>query len=245
MTLTSDDHHEDKVTEGLRKQAFEFLISSAMADSAKLDLGDPAEIVRYFEALLKESERAIGILAFSFIERKIFELFAQRLDPNVPGGINSILGRNGTLDTVGAQIKLLRALRWLRPETSNALGVLAKIRNRFAHAHQVITFSDPQVQGLLSSLPKHEEKWASKLGGVDLPVVHKYLVRATGVLTDLIIDLTLMPSSLHVGMGPTGAFSAGFDRFPKSLQDAMGWCMQVMSLVCEDAERIQRTPSPE
>jgi hypothetical protein len=37
-------------------------------------------------------------------------------------------------------------------------------------------------------------------------------------LFHLYAELVLMPSSIRVGFGPTGALAAGFDRFPPQLQ---------------------------
>jgi hypothetical protein len=104
------------VTDRDRELAFEFLISTAMKDASKVVL-NVCDLHDYYLGLMDESDRASGILAFTFTESQIGELFAQQLDPNVSGGIASIIGRDGILDTVRSRLKMLRALRWLTDET--------------------------------------------------------------------------------------------------------------------------------
>jgi DNA-binding MltR family transcriptional regulator len=208
----------------LLKKAHEVLLSVAIADSNRIEI-DCEDIVPFYQGLLGESERSLGILAFTFIESQIHDLFSQRLNSKVNGGIESILGPNGILDTVGSQIKMLYALSWLTDKTQQDLRLLAKIRNRFAHAHSALTFEDRQIQSYMSSLTKHEERFRSDYPGVALKAQHTYLVRTVVTLFSFFAEITLMPSSLHAGMCPTGAFTAGFDRYPEQLQSALTCCV--------------------
>jgi hypothetical protein len=226
------------------KRAFDFLYSAAMRHSEEVATMRGDDIAPFYEGLFAESERSIGILAFTFIEAQINERFAQHLSPAVKGGTEKIVGPNGILDTVGKQINMLDALRWIRPETAQDLRLLAKIRNRFAHGHTALTFEDDTIQGYFSTLTKHEERCAEvgftkDYPGVVLQTRHKYLIRAIGALSALYLDLTLMPSSIRAGMGPTGAFGGDFDKYPLALRNALGFCMETVNLIYRDAANIK------
>jgi DNA-binding MltR family transcriptional regulator len=223
--------------------AHEFLLSVAMEDSGKVKITSD-DIAPFFQGLLTESERAIGILAFAFVESRLFELFSQRLDSSIHGGVESILGPQGILDSVGAQIRMLRSLRWLRAETEQDLRLLARIRNRFAHAHTALTFEDSKIRGYFSALTKHEERCSKFFQGGVLKIQETYLVRVAATLYFLYADLTLMPSSLRAGLGPTGAFAAGFDKYPSDLRNALANCMSAVELIYEKAGSVQPPTEP-
>jgi hypothetical protein len=128
------------------KRATEILLTSAMNGASQIQL-DATDVGNYYQGLLRESDRAAGILAFAFIESQITEIFSQHIDPNISGGIATILGQSGILNTVSARFKMLRALYWLRQETYDDLRLLASIRNRFAHSHTALTFDDEKIRG--------------------------------------------------------------------------------------------------
>jgi Mannitol repressor len=226
------------------KRAYDFLFSTAMRHSAEVATMRGEDIGPFYEGLFAESERSMGILAFTFIESQIKEMFAQHLHTSSKSDAQKIIGRDGILDTVGKQINMLSALGWIRQETAGDLRLLARIRNRFAHAHTALTFDDEKIQGFLSSLTKHEERFV-ELGfdkdypGAVLQTRHKFLVRTIGTLYSLYYELTLMPSSIRAGMGPTGAFGGDFGKYPQPLQDALGWCMQTIGLIYRDAAHFK------
>jgi hypothetical protein len=91
------------------------------------------------------------------------------------------------------------------------------------------------IRGYFSSLSKHEEKFVSDFPKVTLQTRHRYLVRCLVTLFMLYGDLTLMPSSLRAGLGPTGVFAAGYRKFPPHLRIALETCMNAVKLIYHDA----------
>ncbi len=235
MTPSEERPHGIVPSDRDRELAFEALISTAIADANKIIL-NAKDVEEYYRGLLIESDRAAGILAFAFIESQLSELFAQRLDHSISGGISSIIGHNGILDSVGSRLKMLRALSWIKQETYSDLRLLANIRNRFAHSHVTLSYSDAQISGYFSSLRKRETIFAKEHPSVTLSTRQVFLVRAVLTLCALYAELVLMPSSLRAGLGPTGAFAAGFDRFPPQLQDALSRCTMTVRLIYESVE---------
>lgn len=107
--MSGEKPHGVVPTDRDRELAFEALISAAMTDASKV-MVNAADLEDYYPGLLTESDSASGILAFTFIESQVSELFAQQLDPDISGGIPSIIGRNGILDSVGSRLRMLRGL---------------------------------------------------------------------------------------------------------------------------------------
>jgi len=134
---------------------------------------------------------------------------------------------------IGFCSKLLRALQRLRQETYGDLRLLASIRNRFAHSHTALTFDDAKIQGYLSTLRKHEEKFSDWCDLKQLTTKQIFLVRAIVTLFELYGDLVLMPASLKSGLGPRGAFAAGYDQFPAQLRESQKSCMYAVDLICK------------
>jgi DNA-binding MltR family transcriptional regulator len=210
------------------------LTDAAMGQAAKIRI--PYEdLTAYFSGLKSESDRAAGILAFAFVESQISEIFGQHLDEGIQGGIGSIIGPQGILDSVGAQIRVLRALGWLRERTYRNLRLLARIRNRFAHAHVALTFEDKVIKGYFHSLDKYEEQHWKEFSDVNLSLKGTFLVRTIMTLFELYADLCLIPASKSVGFGSHGALAAGFDQFPEQLRNALASCMAAIEAVYEGA----------
>jgi hypothetical protein len=101
---------------------------------------DPAEMVDFFLGLRQETDRAIAIIAFSYIEACLSDLLEFELSDNIPGGTKSLLDPDRPLGTVSSKIKLCAGLEWISPSTASDLDLMRKIRNRFAHKHTVIDY---------------------------------------------------------------------------------------------------------
>lgn len=58
----------------------------------------------------------------------------------------------GPLSTPAARTDIAYNLGWIGPETYRHLVTMRRVRNKFAHAHAPITFSDTEVLGLCREL---------------------------------------------------------------------------------------------
>jgi hypothetical protein len=220
------------VTDRARELAHQLVMSMILTEARTVAI-NAIGVPGFYTGLLAESDRAAGILAFTFIESQISELFAQRLDPDISGGISSIIGQNGILDSVGARLRMLRALHWLRQETYSDLRLLSHIRNRFAHSHLALTFDDAKIRGYFSSLQKHETLIDDLFPSVSLSTKQTFLVRVVMTLYYLYGDLVLMPASLSAGMNPRYAFSLEFEQLPAQLREAKLQCTTAVELIAE------------
>jgi DNA-binding MltR family transcriptional regulator len=120
--------HEDAITR----------IQGAFARLAKerverTDSPDWEAMADFFESLHDESDRAIPVLAFAYVDVEMSRLLKSSLNRSVEGGLTRLFGPLGPLGSASARINLAHALHWLSDETAHDLHVLRKIRNRFAH----------------------------------------------------------------------------------------------------------------
>lgn len=116
--------------EGYLDEAVAKAVAEAVASKPKMDAGDFRE---FFKSLANESDRALPIVGFAYIDHMIGELMGSELNPEVDGGIADLLSGFGPLATASQRIKMAHALYWLSDQTAADLHLLRKVRNHFAH----------------------------------------------------------------------------------------------------------------
>jgi hypothetical protein len=73
--------------------------AQARAVIEKLDI-DGAQCANIFEEILVEpSDRAVAITVYALFDNVLLEVFTKNLNPDTPGGIDSILNPSGFLGT--------------------------------------------------------------------------------------------------------------------------------------------------
>lgn len=107
--------------------------SIARTQVEEVDPPDWDAVIDFFVSLHDESDRAIPILSFTYIDNGLEVLLREVLNPKVHGGLSELFGPLGPLGNSSARINMAHALHWLREETVHDLHVLRRIRNHFAH----------------------------------------------------------------------------------------------------------------
>ena len=98
----------------------------------------------FFLAYEEESDRASAVLAHARFEEWLLGRIRAEFD-----GVDEKTARR--LDifrpfrSFGAKIKIALALRWIDPQIYDGLEAVNRIRNRFAHHHKPIDFSDEKI----------------------------------------------------------------------------------------------------
>src|SRR5579859_4286121 len=119
--------------------------------------GDPAskkefaeEANLFTENLVGESDRGAALVALAYLDELLARLLkANMLECNVT---KKLLEYPGPLATASGRADLAYVSGYLGKETYSDLCVVRKIRNKFAHGHHVLRFTDTAVEGLCSSL---------------------------------------------------------------------------------------------
>lgn len=84
----------------------------------------------FTEALRRETDRACAVLAGSFLDSALEELFHARMITRAPG---ALFDGNGPASGFAAKIDLAYALGWISPSEHEDLHTVRRIRNAFAH----------------------------------------------------------------------------------------------------------------
>jgi DNA-binding MltR family transcriptional regulator len=184
---------------------------------------DTTDFAPFFHGLEAETERALAIVSFSYIDEKLKQLMQLEMNKHVTGGLDSLFENFGPLSTASARIKIAAAMFWLSRETYSSLELLRKIRNAFAHRPFITGFDDKQVSGLLASLPPAEERLRSAVPEVfpadgQLSLRVKFHVRAVITCHRMICELLSAPKAIRMGLPPYAALDRGFDALPEPIR---------------------------
>lgn len=109
------------------------------------DLPDPKECVRVIKSLGSESDRAVPVVLFGYIDALVLRLLSAEIDASVPGGPAKLLKGYGPLASASSRIDVAHAMRWLPGVTAANLRLLRAVRNEFAH-NPFITFEEPRIR---------------------------------------------------------------------------------------------------
>lgn len=175
---------------------------------------DVLEYETFFLGLGDESDRALAVITFSFIDEKLRELMIRQLNPAVPGGPDKLFDPLGPLGTASARLKLALALGWIMRHTYDGLNQLRKIRNEFAHRPFLVGFHDQQIQGYFAAPSAVEERlWMGKpdllQDRASLTPRTIFHIRAALSCQFMMVELLVAPLAIRLGLPPFGSLLDG------------------------------------
>ena len=100
----------------------------------------------------EESDRAAAILAASFLDDYLGQLLKEFMinDQKV---CDELLNGFGPLSTFSARRECAYAFGYIFEQTRNDIKYITKIRNKFAHRHELKSFADSPIPDLCQNLP--------------------------------------------------------------------------------------------
>jgi len=104
----------------------------------------------FIKNLMAESDRGAALVGLAYLDALLGRLFEAKMLKGTSA--NRLLNYPGAFSTASARTDAAYSLGWISVETYRDLVTLRKIRNRFAHAHNALTFSDVDVQTQCASL---------------------------------------------------------------------------------------------
>jgi len=211
----------------------------------------------FFRSLLQESDRALTVVAFSYIDEKLKEHMLGQFYQGISGGAASLFENFGPLSTASARIKVAAGLHWLSPPTYKNLEALRKIRNAFAHQPFLASIADNRIVSLLGSMtPMEKPVWeavADKVPEYDkLSPRQLYLLRAAFTCSGMLREVTSAPDALRMGLAPSAAFQDGREVVPAAYDKLVRSSVIVMFEIAADilarrqvADILRKTSPPD
>ena len=118
-----------------------FLVLTSTAD----------DLVNFIDELRRETDRGLPLVAAALIDNRLAETIRSFLRP---GDLAAKLidAGNAPLGTLSARADLCYALGLIDEYEHSEIAIIRKVRNEFAHARHGLTFENPRVKGLCSTL---------------------------------------------------------------------------------------------
>lgn len=225
---------------GLKKQLAHDLVQAisermradACDSIAKTDLPSE-ELTQFFLGLEPESDRAVAIVAYSYMDQRFNELLLASFCDDIDGGANSLFGPLKPLGTSYARVQLAAALYWIRPDTYKNLHYLRKIRNEFAHSATLRTLDESPVVDLLNAMVDLETPLLAVnpellLTPTELDSRRLFLMRSALTCGYALGELASAPIAQRMGLDPHAPLHGGFKSLPASVQGVMGAAADVV-----------------
>jgi len=114
----------------------------------KLNLSDYDRMVNFYS---KESDRASAILAASFLDAYLAQ-FLKEFMINDQQACDELLNGYGPLATFSARRECAYIFGYIDEDMRNDIKYIAKIRNEFAHNHEMTSFKETPIPDLCQNL---------------------------------------------------------------------------------------------
>jgi len=225
-------------------------ISSLFKQISRVDF-DCNEMKQFFLSLQNESDRALSIVSFSYIDKTMEDLIRQEMDPNLIGGLDSLFNPFGPLATSSSRIKLAAAMHWISYSTHRGLELLRKIRNEFSHKPFLIGFENETVQNFLKSFKKpfvniekeiFEKCSLSTKEQKKIPMRLIFYIRTVLICHQMIRELISAPKAIRIGLPPFIALGSRTKRYkseePKLMDDLVHCASKLVLEILEENKII-------
>ena len=208
---------------------------------------DSSGYLEFFLSIVNESDRALAIVAFAYVDERLKELFARALNPEISGGTKSLLDGMAPLSASGPRIQMAAALFWLKPSTYKNLDLLRKIRNAFAHESAANELTNSKIRGLVSSMIPMEQPvldaWRGETASPNnIGLRAQFFIRAAITCQCMIAELSAYPVAQRMGMSPKQVFSMGYEALPDEYKELARAAARVSLVMLEKAKADETAP---
>jgi hypothetical protein len=116
--------------------------------------------IAFGDQLEQESDRGAALVGLAFLDELLKRLFEAKMRTGKMS--KNLLKYPGALSTASARSDVAYSLGWIGAKTHRDLVTLRQIRNRFAHAHEAVKFTDVGIKALCAKLELGEVPVAIK-----------------------------------------------------------------------------------
>lgn len=115
---------------------------------------DESELDAYYLSS-PTGQRAAGVMWPAIVERRVDKLFSIGLLPD-KAVHNELFQPSGALGNYAVKVRLAYLLGWIEKDVFDDLLILARIRNRFAHAVEAKDFTDQRIAAWLRNMKSYQ-----------------------------------------------------------------------------------------
>lgn len=162
------------------------------------------DLQKLMESMLKESERAVVIVAAARLDAELEALLKHLLIPH-PGGTDPLFDGDRMLGTFSAKIGMAYRLGAIDNDIEHSLQILRKIRNDFAHQLDTESLSSPRQKQRLAILVR----WASTTHVFDGLMKLERTAETTLEHAQFVCCTVILAATLHVGVSLLTRVSVG------------------------------------
>lgn len=213
-------------------------------------------IIRFYGSLTTESDRAVPVLAFAYIENEIQRSLQSALNPSVSGGMKALFGPVGPLGAASANINMAHALYWISDTVASELHILRGIRNSYAHGWMAADLDSSDVARRILTHGSFNGTMAALLGPDNLqldwsqqtqPITETFRTLYPNVRNRIIVASALsawsVASQLYVGpqvqrhgVSPNALLSADAAEAPDGIRsrdaEFKGFMNTMLNVLC-------------
>ncbi len=207
----------------------------ALIDARERQPDGPA-LIRFFASVQHESDRALPIMCFSYLEMELESLMMYAMKIRDARSTRDLF--KGPLYSANAKIELAYALGWIDEKVKAAIHNLKVIRNQFGHQAVFDGFDDEKVMGLvLSHTGFVQMKPTAKITNETVRGIYLYCFADTA--WRLIGQSYVLPILSQYPVDPSAFMHLDSEHRPEALKHLDGYfttMMRILSLTHGNAE---------
>lgn len=153
------DHRSLGASLGVQCCAMVVQKATLRADEMPDLLTNPNEIVSGLKRVLSRTHAGVALAGAAIIEQGLERALRSRMRKLSHAERGRLFEGYGPLSTFSAKIDVVFALALIDREIYDRLNVVRKVRNKFAHSVNTLSFASPEIAALLFNLqPSSEEQ---------------------------------------------------------------------------------------
>nr|WP_315476242.1 hypothetical protein [uncultured Undibacterium sp.] len=165
LNLTNEEKNGLQVFRNYTR-AFERSAAERFVNKANSTKFDMSKLEGILNLVISEDVRFLPVIACSFSDEQLEEMFKREIPSGVPGGRSSMLSGYGGLSRFSQRIQVAYAFNWMSSDILEELDKLRKIRNDTSHSWDINSVRGKLDRHIDSSMMKIEEQVGD---GIRLP----------------------------------------------------------------------------
>jgi hypothetical protein len=136
LNLTDGEKNGMQVFRNYKKAFEKMAIANFVTESDAVNF-EVGKLDGILELIIREDIRFLSVIACSFCDEQLEEMFKREIPSGIPGGRSTMLSGYGSLSRFSQRIQVAYAFGWMSPDILEELDKLRKIRNDTSHTWDI------------------------------------------------------------------------------------------------------------